>query len=291
VSKLPSCAKRCFVLGDRGFIGKYVVERLNEIGFHVLLSSTIGLRLENHKDFENAYSDFNPHSIINLAGFSTLDEDRIGSVYYQNALILLPILEFLKKKKFNGVWVQASSAQVYGQQMRMPIKETAVVYPKNHYAASKVLAESLLRSYSEGVFDVNIVRIFNTFGKGQPIRYLVPSLVKQFAANLDVIRVGNTNVWRDFVDVRDLADLFVNLVDRKNGVCIVNGSSGRWVNVSWFVDCLAKNFGRSPEIHVSSELVRSNEITRLIGSVELSGSLGWRPKRRLEETVNWIVSE
>ena len=92
-----------------------------------------------------------------LRVFSTLDQDNIPLVYSSNALVLTEILEFLRKRKFSGNWVQASSAQVYGEQQSQPIDETAQLNLKNHYAASKVLCETLLRHYSENTFHVNVI--------------------------------------------------------------------------------------------------------------------------------------
>ena len=101
------------------------------------------------------------------------------------------------------------SAEEYGtvEPDRQPIRETEPLRPQSPYAVSKAAQEMLALQYaSSHGLDVVLVRSFNHSGPGQSDRFVLPGFARQIATiergeQEPLLRVGNLDVWRDFLDV------------------------------------------------------------------------------------------
>src|SRR3989338_2079888 len=72
----------------------------------------------------------------------------------------------------------SSSSEVYGDALRIPIKEEEVFQPKSEYGASKVVGEEYIKAFSKK-FDLNytILRFFGVYGPAQANEFVVPLFV------------------------------------------------------------------------------------------------------------------
>src|SRR5690606_29460477 len=90
-----------------------------------------------------------------------------------------------------------------------PLPETAALQPMNVYAATKAAADIMIGQMAYGGLDAVRLRPFNHTGPGQSDTYVVPAFARQVAriaagrAEPRVL-VGNLDVERDFLDVRDV---------------------------------------------------------------------------------------
>ena len=71
-----------------------------------------------------------------------------------------------------------------------------------------------------------ITRPFNYTGVGQETRYPIPKIVSHFTARAPHIELGNTDVARDFSDVRDVARAYRLLAEARPIGEIFNLCSG-----------------------------------------------------------------
>ena len=267
--------KRVLITGSRGFTGRLLRHRLAYEGYEV-----IGLINEGQPNADERYADLTdaaslsnavaevaPDLVVHLAAISFVAVDNIESIYATNTIGSLNLLDALSKlSRVPERVILASSANVYGDAGGLPIEETALPAPINHYGASKLAMEALASVYREQVPCV-ITRPFNYTGPGQALHFLVPKIVDHFARRADRIELGNLDVERDYLDVRSVVAIYAALLrNEKADGTVVNICSGRSVPLREIIERLQRLTGHDIEVVVNPEFVRSNEIRRLTGS-------------------------
>jgi nucleoside-diphosphate-sugar epimerase len=159
----------------------------------------------------------------------------------------------------------------------------------NHYAASKLAMEEMVRSYADRL-PVAMSRPFNYTGAGQAGHFLVPKLVAHFAERRAVIELGNLDVVRDFSDVRMVAEAYVRLLAAQVPGGVTNLCSGIGRSLRWVLDELRALSGHQIEVRVNPEFVRTSEVRRLVGSDRrMVSALGELPHREFRETLQWML--
>jgi GDP-4-dehydro-6-deoxy-D-mannose reductase len=188
-----------------------------------------------------------------------------------------------------------STGEVYGAGHDRPIPEDAPLQPVSPYAASKLAAErAVLDMVQAGGVEAVIARAFPHAGPGQSTAFVLPA----FAARLREakglgqreIAVGNLDVIRDFLDVRDVVRAYLLLLER--------GQSGECYNVASGVgqhlrDCfvrLARLVGVEAVAREDASLVRPADIPVLIGDpARLKAATGWQPTIAFEQTLQDLL--
>jgi UDP-glucose 4-epimerase len=102
--------------------------------------------------------------------------------------------------------VFSSSSEIYGEPLKVPIKETDLPRPKSTYGVSKLASEELIKAYGE-VYGIkyNIVRLFNVYGTGQSEDFVIPKFVKLSLSSKPIILYGNGMQVRSFANIKDVA--------------------------------------------------------------------------------------
>jgi nucleoside-diphosphate-sugar epimerase len=153
------------------------------------------------------------------------------------------------------------------------------------YGASKAAMEAVVSVYGQELPCI-VTRPFNYTGPGQATHFLVPKLVDHFARRAPRIELGNLDVERDFLDVRDVAGLYAALVDCEPVAGAVNLCSGQGTTLREIVARLERITGHVMDMQVNPQFVRSHEIPSLVGSDErLRALLGDAPRIGLDTTL------
>ncbi|MQA90701.1 MAG: NAD-dependent epimerase/dehydratase family protein [Gemmatimonas sp.] len=193
----------------------------------------------------------------------------------------------------------ASSAEVYGvvPDGSQPIQEETPYRPATPYGASKAAAEvaALQASRASGI-EVVIARAFNHIGPGQDERFVLPSMARQLVDILSrqsrpVLRVGNLDVERDFLDVRDVVLGYIALMTAGQVGEAYNVCSGRSHSLEDVVVRLVSLSGTGAEIEVDPDRVRPADIPRLTGDPGRLRDLGWEQRIELDETLRDLLDE
>jgi len=91
-------------------------------------------------------------------------------------------------------------------------------------------------------------------------------LVEHFADKKEKLSVGNISSFRDYVDVEYCAEVIMELISRKKlDFDILNICSGIPTNGEMIIQLLQEITDFKPEIEISSDFVRKNEVWRMIG--------------------------
>jgi len=287
-----SDAARVLVTGCTGFTGRYVADALAHAGYAVIDAEHAGPQfdLTQPASVRAVVNEARPDYVIHLAALSFVGLNDASGFYAVNAVGTTNLLEALAASKVNPRRVViASSANVYGNATVEPIAETTPPAPVNHYAASKLAMEMMVRTYGDRL-PIVMTRPFNYTGVGQSVNFLVPKLVAHFAQRRAFVELGNLDVVRDFSDVRAVAQAYLRLLAADVPEGVTNLCSGVGRSLRWVLEQLAELSGHSLEIRVNPEFVRASEVHRLVGSsIRMEGALGALPHRDFRETMAWML--
>ncbi|WEJ72394.1 MULTISPECIES: GDP-mannose 4,6-dehydratase [unclassified Pseudomonas] len=291
--------KRLLVTGLSGFVGAHLRASL-PAGWRLLELPRVDLR--DPEGFDAYLRDGPPDAVIHLAGQTFVPQafrDPAGTLQV-NVLGTLNLLESLKRCGFSGAFLYVSSGDVYGQvsEEQLPITEEQLPRPRNPYGVSKVAAELLCQQWSfTESWRMMVARPFNHVGTGQKADFVLPAVARQLARircgmQVPRIEVGDIDVTRDFLDVRDvLAAYFALLEHGRNGE-VYNVCSGQESRVRDLIGRMARLAEVELEICQDPQRLRRAEQRRVRGShAKLGQETGWAPVISMEQTLRDILAD
>jgi len=277
---------RVLVIGATGFIGSYVARHLTSVGYEVLPSRSYKLDLLDRASIGAALDQAQPDHVINLGAISTLDSDSVRAMYDTNAFAVLTVLEELAARQFAGRFINASGSYVYGRAAAETFSEDTCPKPIHHYGWAKLLSEHFCSTYP---MQTSAARQFNCMGVGQDRYYLVPKLVDHFARRVPVVQLGNLDIARDYIDVRDVARFYGCLLAADEMPPVINLCTGQASSIRMMLDELRDLTGHEIEVSVDPSLVRMSDVLYMVGDNRLSAQIGFTPKYSLRETLQWML--
>lgn len=300
---MSSRVARVLVTGLGGFTGHYLDDALKRAGYEVHglvrpgdptgparhavdLSDTAGL--------QGLVDTLAPTHVIHLAAVSFVAHDDVDEIYRTNLLGTRNLLSALARRRADTPALEsvilASSANIYGNTEVSPIDEEVPPHPANDYAVSKAAMEQMAALWTAQL-PITIVRPFNYTGVGQSRQFLIPKIVDAYRRRLNALELGNLDVYRDFSDVRDVAQAYVGLLQAapRATLNLCSGSVHTLRDILGKVGALS---GHRLEIRVNPQFVRANEVKVLQGSVARLRAVlpAWQP-RPLDETLAWMLAD
>jgi GDP-4-dehydro-6-deoxy-D-mannose reductase len=295
--------RRLFITGVEGFVGGASREALKQppaaAQFALVTPRTV-LELRDPESIAAAIDATRPDFVLHLAAQSfvptSIQEPR--ATYDVNFIGTLNLLEALKSNGFRGRLLYVSSGEVYGlvREEALPVDESHPLRPRNPYSVSKAAAEMLCYQWSQTDFEIVIARPFNHIGSGQAEWFVVPDFARQIAEiklglREPVVRVGSTDVTRDFIDVRDVVRAYFGLLTGGESGEAYNVCSGAEHSIQSILERLIAIAGIECRIERDPMRVRPNEQKRMRGSyAKLNKCTGWRPAIDIEESLRAVLA-
>ncbi|MHC4822520.1 MAG: NAD-dependent epimerase/dehydratase family protein [Planctomycetota bacterium] len=176
--------------------------------------------------------------------------------------------------------VHVSSGHVYRPSAE-PLSEEQQLEPINVYGATKLDGEAMALELRDQGHRITVVRPFNHTGPGQLPVFALPSFAMRLAAleseGGGTLSVGRLDAVRDFLHVRDVVRVYLDLLDHAGKVDLVNICSGSGVVIADLLDCLVQRF--QGDIHIETEEAR------LRGDADASVLVG--SNRRLHDLIGY----
>ncbi|HUZ13236.1 MAG TPA: GDP-mannose 4,6-dehydratase [Caulobacteraceae bacterium] len=300
------------VTGADGFVGRHLCPRLAQrhpaVAIVALRRQGPGAATPRRRAFEADIGDAGavreavrgarPDLVIHLAAQASAGEaaDAQAATWRTNVEGTRNLAAAVAELGRPCDFIFASSGEVYGLSLNEgPARETTPLAPLGVYARSKAEAEAALAGALAGSQARAIVcRAFNHTGPGQDERFVVPRLAAQVARiekglQRPVVRAGDLSVRRDFLDVRDVVEAYLDLADaapRLPALSTFNIASGRAVELIEVVQLLQKWSRRPFELEIDRALLRPADVQSAVGDAgALRAATGWRPRRRFAATV------
>lgn len=291
--------KRALITGIKGFTGQYVAAELAQHGWEVWgigshdeaddaryrrvdLADAAGLRA--------VVAEVQPDAVVHLAAIAFVGHGDAEAFYTVNLIGTRNLLSALAacSKKPECVLL-ASSANVYGNATEGVLSETTPPNPANDYAVSKLAMEYVARLWMDKL-PIVIARPFNYTGVGQTESFLLPKIVGHFRRGAEVIELGNLDVWRDFSDVRAVAQAYRRLLETCPAGETVNVCSGKANSLREVIAMVERISESSMQVQVNPAFVRANEVKTLCGdSTKLRSIIGEWATPPLEDTLRWML--
>ncbi|MCL4488733.1 MAG: GDP-mannose 4,6-dehydratase [Chloroflexi bacterium] len=307
--------KNLLITGGAGFIGSHLVEKFVEAGADVtVIDNFVTGCLENLSrvterldlrsadilsiDWEDVLAERSYDAIVHLAANAYVPPsvERPALDYQINLEGTFRLLEALRRHRWPGTLVYASSAAVYGQGVRMPIQEGDPTVPISPYGVSKLAAERYVAVYSQ-LYGLRAAsaRLFSVYGPRQRKQVLYDLMTKLLHDPRELHMHGDGKQTRDFSYVGDAASAVMRVAGfgRLHGE-VYNVASGRECSIYELAETLCRVLRVRP-IFVFSGSVRPGDPERWLANVEQLGRLGYLPQTTLEEgirkTVEWFVAQ
>jgi GDP-4-dehydro-6-deoxy-D-mannose reductase len=249
-----------------------------------------------------AIAEFKPSHVVHLAGLSTLAAAAadVRATWQVHLFGALNVAQAILHEVPECTLLLVGSGEVYGASAvsGRPLDESAVLAPLSDYAASKAAADLAIGAMVRKGLRAVRLRPFNHTGPGQSDRFVVPSFARQIAAieagtSAPIIKVGNLDAERDFLDVRDVVRAYIAAIERSDLLrsgTILNLASGIPVKIGELLDRLLALSSTRITIEQDPARMRPNDIPRYIGDASRARELlDWMPRFRLEETLQAVL--
>jgi GDP-4-dehydro-6-deoxy-D-mannose reductase len=192
------------------------------------------------------------------------------------------------------LWI--GSADEYGSAApgSPPFTEASPLRPGSPYARSKAAADRLGATYADAGLDLVRVRPFNHAGPGQSPDFVLASFAKQVAEieggrREPLLRVGNLESVRDFLDIEDVIEAYLRLLDRSVPAGVYNVASGIGARVGDHLEALIALTNTRPEIEVDPERLRPTD--HAVGDATLlRHTTGWQPTIPMADTLERVLA-
>ncbi len=262
--------------------------------------------LTDMPSLETILREEKPEVIFHLAAQSYVDFSFLAPIttLETNVIGTANLLETIKKLKLSSGYdpiVQiASSSECYGQvkENEVPIKENNPFRPASPYAVSKVAEDMLSFQYwlSWGVKTIR-TRMFTHTGKRRGEVFVESNFAKQIAAieaglQEPVVKVGNLNSVRTFLDIKDAIRAYWLLIDKCTPGEVYNVGGVETMTVGEMLNKLLKfSTVKNISVEVDPARLRPSDVTLQIPCIDkFVEATGWKPEIKFEKTLEDILN-
>jgi GDP-4-dehydro-6-deoxy-D-mannose reductase len=250
---------------------------------------------------EDVFRKVRPEVVFHMAaqafnGTSWQMEWATHQANYMGTANVLRCCRFLAPEA--RVLIACSSAE-YGDAKPedYPLHEDRPLRPISPYGVSKVATEALgfqhFHNYGLKVF---LPRLFIHVGTGHPPATAIQNFARQIALvahrrTEPVVRVGNVETARDFVDVRDGVRALMLLLNAGDPGRPINICNGEAVTIREVLDMLIEISGQQVRIEQDPGLTRPSDEPLLLGDNSRLTQLGWARQYSMRQTLEAVYAD
>ncbi len=294
--------KKVLVTGSSGFIGSHLCERLQNMGYNVLmLDKTVPPRLENktlqcdildREKIKKIVKEVNV--IFHMAAITSVPfaVNNPQLTWEINAIGTANVLEAARANHVSRFFY-ASSNSVLGNYPLIDggVHEDYPIRPVNPYGASKAAGEMLVESYRQtyGMSTV-CLRFANVYGPKQKETNVIWSFIKRAMERKPLVIYGGGKQTRNFTYIDDAVDGAI-LALKKSVTGIYHITGGKAVSIREVAEIVRKYL---PGVTISEEPARVGdaEVQGLLSIKKAKNEISYSPKVSIDEgirrCIEWI---
>lgn len=265
------------VTGGAGFIGSHMVDIFIENNYKVIVADNLStgrkeninskavfynIDIKDYKALENIFQNNSIKYVIHLAAQVSVPHSMRDPINDANENIIASLNVFELSKKYNiKKIIVSSSAAVYGVPKYLPIDENHTVNPISYYGLSKITMEKYIELYN---IDYIICRFSNVYGPRQTPHGeagVVSIFIDNFINNKEINIFGNGKQTRDFIYVKDIAKIFLELINKNVSRQILNISTNSAITINNLFENVVK---------ISNKNIKANYLDVREGDIEHS---------------------
>ena len=268
------------ITGARGFIGHSLAQELAMRGVVFDSPPREAINFEDDWQVKKVFGSRRYKTIFHLASPGVFADANDNSLIDRELNLAKNAWSLLAE---GGRFIYSGSMSEYGKSGRL--SETEVCTPHTKYGQAKLTVTDWLMTKNLDYAFASVGRIFGAYGPGESDKRLFPLLINSLAEGRSVALSDGLQV-RDFVHVRDVAKVLIELSLVEQPPLIVNIGTGRGVVVRNIIERICS------ELHADRgylEFGRRNrskhDLPELIADTTLlNSSLGFVPPQHLLRT-------
>ncbi len=247
---------------------------------------------------ETVFSRINPDIVIHMAAqaFNGMSWNCEYLTHNTNYIGSVNVLNCAKRSSVKTKVLLACSSAEYGDfdPGECPLKEERMLRPVTPYGVAKAGAEMLGYQYfSNFGLQVYLPRMFIHVGTGHPPATAIQNFARQLALIKKgkippVMRVGNLQTARDFIDVRDGVTAMMLMLEKGKPGVPMNICTGKAYKIHEILDMLIQISGVDVRVEEDPSLLRASDEPLLLGDNSRIKSLGWQQKYDMRTTLQEV---
>ena len=298
---------KILITGSSGFLGSHIAPSLkNDYEVYILTSNLL-----NHADVNAEVKQINPNIVVHLAARTEVQNSFSEQITFSeiNYVGTVNLIESIVEHCTNfDNFVFASTMEVYGWQAisdeielhnkpanNIAFDENTQPNPNAPYAVAKYACEKYLeyanRAYG---FSYTALRQTNCYGRKDNDFFVTEQIITQMLKNKEVINLGYSKPYRNFIYVDDMIDIW-NIVIRnpnkvRNNIYTIGPNNA--IQIEKFAELIANKLNWKGTINWDSEgKQRKGEIFWLNSNHNLiTKHTGWSPKVNLNDGLDKTIN-
>lgn len=300
--------KRVVVTGGAGFLGSFVVEKLQQqVCKHIFVPRSREYDLRNPEAIDRLLRETRPDIVIHLAarvGGIGANLKHPGTFFYDNAMMGIQLLEQARRFGIEKV-VLVGTVCAYPKYTQVPFKEEEFWngYPEETNAPYGLAKKMLLvqaQAYREqyGFNAIYLIPV-NLYGPGDNFNpatsHVIPALIRKCVEATEegkdeIVVWGTGQVSREFLYVEDAAEAIVLAAERYNKADPVNLGSGMEITITKLTELIATLAGFRGKI-VWDPTRPDGQPRRCLDTSKAEQLFGFKAKTEFQEglhrTIDW----
>ncbi len=313
--------KRYLITGYSGFVSQHFLDHLESAGENCIVlgvdinepsfdqkeykyvqHSFAKINLLDKGQVDEMIAGYKPDYILHLASYSSVANSWTHPVtsFVNNTNIFLNLVDQVRLLALPCRILSVGSSEEYGKVSPdvLPLRENLPVNPISPYAVARVSQEMLSQIYAQSYgLDIVLTRSFNHIGPGQKDIFVISSFAKKLVdikadpAAGRSITVGDIDIIRDFVDVRDVVKAYHLLLNKGKKGEIYNICSGTGNSLKEVLKKMMVILQLEADINIDTALIRPADNQVIIGSYEkIKNEIGWQPSIPLEKSLEDVLN-
>ena len=301
--------KKVTVTGGAGFLGSYIVEKLQRKKAEVFIPKIEDYDLRKIENIKRMFDDFLPEIVIHLAavvGGIGANRQNPGKFFYDNIIMGVQLMEEARSRKVSK-FVNIGTICSYPKFTPVPFKEEDLWngYPEETNApyglAKKMLiVQSQAYRKQYGFNSINLLQV-NLYGPRDNFdpqsSHVIPALIKKCFDAIknkenEIVIWGTGKPTREFLYVEDAAEGILLATEKYNKSEPINLGAGFEISIKDLVELIAKLTGFKGKI-VWDTTKPDGQPRRCLDTSKAYKEFGFKAKTIFEEglkkTIEWYM--
>ena len=296
---------KCIIYGGGGFIGSHITDELLKHNYKVTVFDLINSSRKNVKhvldkidfiegDFTNRVEikkSLKGHDFaIHLVSTTLPSSSNLNPNYdvETNLVTTINFLEEAANQNIKKIIFISSGGTIYGNPVKIPIKEDHPTHPKCSYGIIKLTIEKYLHLFKElKGLNYKILRLSNPFGERQNPRLnqgLIAHLLYRIKHKVPIEIWGDGSVIRDFFYIKDGAKAVYKALLDKSNFDIFNISSGKGYSINQILEKFRKVLKISFDVKYT-EPRKFDVPVNILDNTLAKKILNWKPEINFDEAL------
>ena len=300
--------KRITLTGGKGFLGKHLIQALQNQGYHqIAIADLPEYNLINIDDVKKLYEETKPDIVIHLAakvGGIGFNQENPGSLFYENILMGVQLIHEAYLKRIEK-FVALGTICAYPKFTPVPFKEDDLWngYPEETNAPYGLAKKMMLVQSQAYRQQYNFNSIFllpvNLYGPGDNFdpnsSHVIPALIKKCVdakrnKDQEIIVWGTGKATREFFYVEDAAEAIVLATEKYNKSEPINIGAGFEISIRDLTELIVELTGFKGKITWDATKP-DGQPRRMLDTTRARNEFGFQAKtgfrEGLQKTIEW----